>query len=100
VIRTALERYDTAALALNPPCRTLQWKEVVEYTFLADFDLLQDARQDISQRIWATPAGQLAMDLHFKICRAKEEISHLNIEIRRVATYLCDEDRYLCSCED
>lgn len=99
-IRTALERYNTAALALNPPRRTLQWKEVVEYAFLADFDLLRDARQDISQRIWATPAGRLAMDLHFKICRAKEEISRLNIEIRRVATYLRDEDRYLRICED
>jgi len=34
--------------------------------FLADFDLLRDARQDISQRPWATPAGRLAMDLYFK----------------------------------
>ena len=56
-ICTVLERYNTATLALNPPHRTLQWKEVVEYTFLADFNLLRDAHQDISQRIWATPAG-------------------------------------------
>jgi hypothetical protein len=99
-IRTALERYNTAALALNPPRRTLQWKEVVEYAFLADFDLLRDARQNISHRVWATPAGRLAMDHYFKICRAKEEISRLNVEIRRVATYLRDEDRYLCTCEN
>ena len=98
-IRAALERYNTAALALNPPRRTLEWKEVVEYAFLADFDLLRDARQDISHRIWAMPAGRLAMDLHFKIRRAREEISRLNIEIRRVATYICDEDRYLRRCE-
>ena len=98
-IRTALERYNTAARALNPPRRTLEWKEVVEYAFLADFDLLRDARQDISHKVWATPAGRLAMDLHFKICRAKEEIARLNVEIRRVATYLRDEDRYLRLCE-
>jgi hypothetical protein len=78
----------------------LHWKDVVEYAFLADFDLLSDARQDILQRAWATPAAQLAMDLHFKICRAKEEIQRLNIEIPRVATYIRNEDRYLCACED
>jgi hypothetical protein len=58
------------------------------------------ARQDISQCPWATPAARLAMDLHFKICRAKEEIQHLNVEIPRVATYIHDENRYLRTCED
>jgi len=99
-IRTALDRYNTAARALSPPRRTLHWKEVVEYAFLADFDLLRDARQDISQRPWATPAARLAMDLHFKIHRAKEEIQRLNVEIPRVATYIRDENRYLRTCED
>jgi hypothetical protein len=99
-IRTALDRYNIAALALDPPRRTLEWKEVVEYAFLADFDLLRDARQDISQRPWATPAGRLAMDKYFKMCRATEEIHRLNIEIRRVATYIQDEDQYLRTCED
>jgi hypothetical protein len=68
---------------------------VVEYAFLADFDLLRDARQDISDRPWATPAGRLAMDLYFKIERAREEITRLNVEIRRVATYIRDEDHFL-----
>lgn len=98
-IRTALEHYNTAAKALSPPRRTLEWKDVVEYTFLADFDLLRDTRQDISQRPWATPAGRLAMDTYFKMCRAREEIERLNVEIRRVATYLRDEDRFLSDCE-
>ena len=49
------------------PCCQLDWKEVVEYAFLANFDLLCDARQDISDQPWATLAGHLAMDLHFKI---------------------------------
>lgn len=99
-IRTALDRYNSAARALSPPRRTLHWKEVVEYVFLADFDLLRDARQDISQRPWATPAARLAMDLHFKICRAKEEIQCLNVEIPRVATYIRDENHYLRTCEE
>ncbi|EGN96035.1 hypothetical protein SERLA73DRAFT_76033 [Serpula lacrymans var. lacrymans S7.3] len=85
---------------LCPPRRTLEWKKVVEYAFLADFDLLCDAHQDISTRPWATPAGRLAMDQHFKICRAREEIERLDVEIRRVATYLQDENQYLRDCED
>jgi hypothetical protein len=46
-IRTALNRYNTAALTLNPPQLPLKWDEVVEYAFLSDFDLLCDARQEI-----------------------------------------------------
>ncbi|KII92056.1 hypothetical protein PLICRDRAFT_677552, partial [Plicaturopsis crispa FD-325 SS-3] len=97
-IRTALERYNAAARMLTPPRQLLEWKQVVEYAFLADFDLLRDARQDISLRPWAHPAARLALDLHFKICRAREEIQRLNVEIPRVATHIRDEDRYLQAC--
>ncbi|KAG1796091.1 hypothetical protein EV424DRAFT_1306802, partial [Suillus variegatus] len=98
-IRTALDRYNTAARALRPPRASLSWEEVVEYAFLSDFDLLRDARQDISQRPWATPTGRLTMDTYFKTRRAREEIQHLDIKIRRLATYLHDESRYLTECE-
>lgn len=98
-IRTALDRYNTAARALHPPRASLSWEEVVEYAFLSDFDLLRDARQDISQRPWATPTGRLTMDTYFKTRRAREEIQRLDIEIRRLATYLHDESRYLTECE-
>lgn len=94
-IRTALERYNSAARALPVPRRQLEWKEVVEYAFLADFDLLRDARQDITHRPWATPAGRLAMGQYFKIERAREEIERLNVEVRRVATFIRDEEHYL-----
>jgi hypothetical protein len=97
-IRTALDRYNTAARAMSPPRRTLEWDEVVEYAFLADFDLFCDVRQDISQRPWATPGDRHAMDMYFKMCRAKEEIRRLNIEICCFTTYLQDEERYLQCC--
>ncbi|KAH7905207.1 hypothetical protein BJ138DRAFT_1018025 [Hygrophoropsis aurantiaca] len=99
-IRTALDRYNTAAQALNPPRPQLKLDEVVEFTFLADFDLLRESRQDISTRPWSSPAARLAMDSYFKMCRAREEIQRLNVEIRRVSTYLQDEDKYLRACED
>ncbi|KAG2126569.1 uncharacterized protein EDB93DRAFT_1273720 [Suillus bovinus] len=73
---------------------------VVKYAFLSDFDLLRDAHQDVSQHPWATPTGRLTMDTYFKMRRAQEEIQHLNVEIRRVATYLRDENKHLLRCEN
>ncbi|KAG1861278.1 hypothetical protein F4604DRAFT_2033679 [Suillus subluteus] len=98
-ILTALDRYNTAAQALHPPRASLSWEEVVKYTFLSDFNLLHDARQDISQCPWATPTGCLTMDTYFKMCCACEEIQHLNIKIRCLATYVHDKSRYLTECE-
>ncbi|KAG0693897.1 hypothetical protein DFH29DRAFT_1006834 [Suillus ampliporus] len=77
-IRTALDRYNAAARALSPPCPALSWEEV---------------------RPWATPTSRLTMNTYFKMCRAHKEIQCLNIEIRRLATYLHDESRYLIECE-
>ena len=84
---------------MRPRRCILKWEEVVEYAFLSDFDLLRDGHQDISQLPWASPMGRCAMDLHFKTCRAREEIQRLNIEIRRLVTYVHDEDKYLHECE-
>lgn len=98
-IRTALDKYNTAARAVSPPRATLSWEDVVEYAFVADFDLLRDARQDVSHRPWATPTGRHTMDTYFKMRRASEEILRLNVEIRRMATYLRDEEVYLTECQ-
>jgi hypothetical protein len=48
-IKTALDHYNTAARALSPPRRALTFEEVIEYTFLADFDLLRDTRENICE---------------------------------------------------
>ena len=85
---------------MNPPRRELHWDEVVEYAFLSKFDLLRDSRQDVSRRPWATPAARLTMDWYFKKCRAVEEVQRLNIEIRRLLTYIQDEDQHLRRCEE
>src|SRR5271168_2768933 len=91
-IRTALDRYNAAALVLVPPPQVLDWNQVVEYAFLSDFDLLRDAHQDIQRKPWVTPAARLAIDQAFKLERAEEEIARLNIEVPRLATYIRDED--------
>ncbi|KAI5990768.1 hypothetical protein EDD15DRAFT_2369543 [Pisolithus albus] len=99
-IKAALLRYNKCALAMRPPCQTLHWEQVVEYAFLADFDLLRDTCEDVSQRPWAHPTARFALDTYFKVCRAEEEIKRLNIEIRRVITYMHDEEHFLRTCEE
>ncbi|KAF9035953.1 hypothetical protein BJ165DRAFT_1509152 [Panaeolus papilionaceus] len=98
-IRTALAKYNAAAAALDPPRQELSWEEVVDYAFLADFDLLRDCRQDIRLRPWATSAARHTMDRYFKLLRAAEEIDRLNIEIHRLWTFMRDEDEFLLAKE-
>ncbi|KAJ7729134.1 hypothetical protein B0H16DRAFT_1330589 [Mycena metata] len=94
-VKAALERYNEAAAAMTPPRTQLSWEQIVDYAFLADFDLLRDGREDIRGEPWAQPAGRLAMDQHFKLLRADEEIARLNLEIPRLVTHMADEDRFL-----
>ncbi|KAJ7816457.1 hypothetical protein B0H14DRAFT_3089810 [Mycena olivaceomarginata] len=74
-IRNSIERYNRVALSMEPPMPTLDWDQVVNYGFLGDFDLLSRP--------------------YFKILRAREEIQRLNIEIKRVVTWIEDEDWFL-----
>ncbi|KAJ7742389.1 hypothetical protein B0H14DRAFT_2637652 [Mycena olivaceomarginata] len=94
-VRNAIDRYNSAASLLDPPMPHLTWEQVVEYAFLADFDILRDTRAEIQSCPWTRPAYRLAMDRYFKILRAREEIRCLNVEIPRVVTWIRDEDRVL-----
>ncbi|KAJ6459907.1 hypothetical protein C8R45DRAFT_1056176 [Mycena sanguinolenta] len=94
-VRSALDRYNATAAALSPPRTQLTWEQIVEYAFFADFDLLHEGREDIRSEPWAQPAGRLAMDQHFKLLRADEGITRLNLEIRRFVTHMVDEERFL-----
>ncbi|KAJ7805116.1 hypothetical protein B0H14DRAFT_3485401 [Mycena olivaceomarginata] len=73
----------------------LAWEKVVEYAFLAEFNLLRESREDIHAEPWALPAGRAAMDQHFKMVRAEEEIQRLDVEIPRLITYMADEHGFL-----
>ncbi|KAJ7233282.1 hypothetical protein B0H12DRAFT_1028580, partial [Mycena haematopus] len=94
-VKTALERYNAAAAAMAPARTPLSWDQIVDYAFLADFDLLREGREDIRGEPWAQPAGRAAMDQHFKLLRADEEIARLNLEIPRLVTYMVDEEKFL-----
>lgn len=94
-VRNAIERYNTVALSMDPPMPTLSWDEVVNYGFLSEFDLLRDTRDSVRSRPWTRRSYRLAMDSYFKILRAREEIKRLNIEIKRLVTWIDDEDLFL-----
>ncbi|KAJ7256854.1 hypothetical protein B0H12DRAFT_1015629 [Mycena haematopus] len=94
-VKSALERYNSAAAAMVPPRTSLTWEQIVDYAFLADFDLLREGREDIRGEPWAQLAGRAAMDQHFKLLRADEEITRLGLEIPRLVTYMVDEEAFL-----
>ncbi|KAH6908621.1 hypothetical protein BKA70DRAFT_1103413 [Coprinopsis sp. MPI-PUGE-AT-0042] len=99
-IRAALDWYNDAAKRMLPPRPQLTWDQIVNYAFLADFDLLRDSREDIRKCPWAQPANRILMDEHFKIERAHEELIRLNIEIKRIITHIQDEENYLLEAEE
>ncbi|KAJ7688290.1 hypothetical protein B0H17DRAFT_896851, partial [Mycena rosella] len=94
-IKSAIDRYNLTADSMIPPKINLSWEEVIEYTFLSDFDLLREGQEDIRGEIWASPAGCVAMDQHFKLLHADEEIIRLNIELQRLVTYMTDKEGFL-----
>ena len=69
-VRTALQNYNVAAHALVPCRPALSWDDVVEYAFLADFNLLSNTRSDVRLRVWAKPVSRVLMDQFFKMERA------------------------------
>ncbi|KAE9407449.1 hypothetical protein BT96DRAFT_954511 [Gymnopus androsaceus JB14] len=92
-IRTAVTAYNDAASELN--CPLLTWQQVLDYSFLSDFDLLREARRDVRGELWAQPAGRLALDQYHKLSRAPEEIMRLNKEIRALVTYIHEETTFI-----
>lgn len=95
VIRGLVDCYNAAAKALDPPREALNWDDAIEYTFLSQFDLLWDTRDDIRKKPWASSAVREATDAYYRIICVKEEIHCLNIEICRVVTKIKAEDEYL-----
>jgi hypothetical protein len=40
-IRTAIDKYNKLVSQMKPPAPTLDWKNVVNYTFISKFEILQ-----------------------------------------------------------
>ena len=91
-IRRAVDRYNAAALAMDPPRPTVDWTKVSHYSFLEEFVLLQDTRNDVREKPWARPEIHSIIKLYRRVQHAREEIDRLNMEVRRVHTAALDED--------
>ncbi|KZS91015.1 hypothetical protein SISNIDRAFT_414531, partial [Sistotremastrum niveocremeum HHB9708] len=92
-IRNALKKYNIAAKQVQPRRPTLDFQTVLKYSFLAEFDLLRDARQNISTKPWADPVNRVIADSYFKVRRAEEEILRLNVEMRRLRVWMRDDEK-------
>ncbi|KAJ6550194.1 hypothetical protein B0H19DRAFT_883871, partial [Mycena capillaripes] len=65
--------------------------EVVDYTFLSEWDLLYGPEGNAKILPWASPAARLVLNTYFKIERAHKDNDRLNIEIHQLVMYIRDE---------
>jgi hypothetical protein len=79
------------AVALNPLRARISWKDIADYSFLGEFDVLRHSRTDIHELDWAKPTHREALVKFYKLRRAHEEVEHLNIEVSRLQTAIHDE---------
>ncbi|KAK7435150.1 hypothetical protein VKT23_019842 [Stygiomarasmius scandens] len=96
-IRNAVKRYNTAATALDPPRPTLDWSKVSHFSFLDEFNILQDTRHSVFDKPWAQPVIRETMKRHRRLTRAREEIVRCNVELHRLHTSIVDEDKKFSS---
>ncbi|TFY76416.1 hypothetical protein EWM64_g7596 [Hericium alpestre] len=89
-IRSAMNKYNTTARAIGH--EALDWKKVSTYGSLAKFELLRECRTDICSEPWSQSANRQAANHSLKVERAKEECVQLNVEVRRLATWMRDEE--------
>lgn len=94
-IQTALKNYNSLAEKMNPPAEILDAKKIMELTFVAEFDLLRQSYgdMDVLQKPWMAPANRLVCNKLFKVVRAEEELDRLNVEMRRLRTWLYVEEK-------
>jgi hypothetical protein len=90
-IKNTINRYNTQAAKLDPPRPPLSWKEIVNYTFIGEFNTLCHSQSEVYSQPWAQTAHHEATIKYFKLCRACEEVIRLNIEVRRLRTSIHDE---------
>lgn len=89
-MKTAVKEYNTAAANYDSNIKEIDAKEVLEYVYIGQFDILRSSRRQVTTKPWARPAEREALVSFYKLQRAHEEISRLNVEIMRLKTYMRD----------
>jgi len=90
-IHAALTWYNQQAAKLKPPRPSLTWKQIIDYGFLGEFNILRHSRSDICTEDWAKPGQRELTTKFMELCRAREEVDRLNIEIKRLQTAMRDK---------
>ncbi|KAI0059965.1 hypothetical protein BV25DRAFT_1808307, partial [Artomyces pyxidatus] len=94
-VRTALAHYNKLAPLQDPPRPVIDFKQIANYGWAGDFELLKDSRQEVLDKPWSKPANREAAAKYFKIKRAHEEITRLNVEVPRLQAWVDFEGRDL-----
>ena len=92
-IQNAITTYNEAAAALCPPRWKITWDEIVDFSYLSEFDILRDTHEDVREKKWATPQNCLLMSRFFKYVWAEEEIARVHVEVKRLLTHMVDEEQ-------
>jgi hypothetical protein len=92
-IRTALDKYNILAPLQDPPHPVLDYSEVVGFVSLGEFSLLKHSRHHILTKPWSVSANREMAAKYFKLVRSHEEIVRLNVEIKRLQSWVEHEDR-------
>ena len=71
----------------------ITWKQIVDYNILGEFDLLRQAQTDIQQEDWAKLVYWEATVKYFKLCWAREEVAHVEVEVHWLWTAIHDEEQ-------
>ncbi|EJD36761.1 hypothetical protein AURDEDRAFT_188288 [Auricularia subglabra TFB-10046 SS5] len=89
-LTTALQSYNDAARALDPPGQTISREEVFDIAFLSDFPVL---RPDVAGRPWAQRPMRQTITAWAETARAREEHVRIRVECTRVRAWIRDEER-------
>ncbi|KAG1787600.1 uncharacterized protein HD556DRAFT_1448609 [Suillus plorans] len=99
-IRTALEKYNRLAPLQNPPCPVLDYSEIVRYASLGEFSILKHSHHNILTKPWTVSANRKMAAKYFKLVQSHEEIVWLNVEIKRLQSWVEHEDRTMLEAID
>ncbi|EUC55579.1 hypothetical protein RSOL_123660, partial [Rhizoctonia solani AG-3 Rhs1AP] len=94
-LKAAVEEYNNIARCSTPPREEISTRKVMDLTKVADFRLLWECREEILTQKWTIPAIREATTHALRVDRAREEIMRVQVEVRRLETWMRDEVYHL-----
>ena len=90
-LHSTLQKYNNIAAAMIPPKPPLTWDAITHSDFPSMVELLR-GRDDIHSHKWAQEPFRAATQAWLKLQHAKEELSTIGVEARRIWTSIRDEE--------